>query len=403
MIVTPEDGPMRTPRLSDERGIALAVAVLALVVIGALVAGTFYAGRIEQRSGENTLFAAQAFEAAEAGAGATISSWSPTAYNNAAVGADIVLPTVTVFGSNVYTPTVTKLNATTFLVRSEGAHRDASGNTLSRRVVGTLVRLLRPDIDIQGALTIRGALTLGGSAEIDGSDHIPTGWGGSCPLASPSVAGIRTNTNSITSNGSNCNGSPPACVTGTPPVQIDTALTDNTFTQFGATSFDDLAAAATWQVSGTMTGIGPSLNALPIGSPVGTPQTCQTSSLTNWGEPNGGVGSVAECFDYFPIIYAPGSLRISGGRGQGILLVRGDLELSGGVEFYGPVIVLGNLRSTGTGGHVYGGVMASNADLDPTVITGNSVVNYSACSVQRALLGAAVARPFGLRSWAQLY
>jgi hypothetical protein len=47
--------------------------------------------------------------------------------------------------------------------------------------------------------------------------------------------------------------------------------------------------------------------------------------------------------------------------------------------------------------------MAANADLDPTVITGNSVVNYSACSVQRALQGAAVPRPFTERSWSQLY
>ena len=58
---------MRVRRLSDERGIALAVAVFALVVIGALVAGTYYAGRIEQQTGRNTMYAAQAAEAAEAG------------------------------------------------------------------------------------------------------------------------------------------------------------------------------------------------------------------------------------------------------------------------------------------------------------------------------------------------
>jgi uncharacterized protein (UPF0333 family) len=388
---------MKTPQLSDERGIALAVAVLALVVIGALVAGSFYAGRVEQRSGQNTLYAAQAFEAADAGASAAISNWSPTAFNNRAIGADTVLPTVTTLGGgNVYTPTITRLNANTFMVQAAGVHRDAAGNTLSRRVVGRLVRIIRPDIDIQGALTIGGALNLGGSAEVDGTDHLPTGWGGVCPLASPAVAGIRTNTNDIQTNGSNCNGNPPACVSGSPPVQVDTTVNGSTFTQFGATSFDDLAAAATWTVSGTVTNIGPTLTS-------GTPQTCQTSNSLNWGEPYGGVGSVTQCFDYFPILYAPNNLHISGGRGQGILLVRGDLDLSGGVEFYGPVIVLGNLTSSGTGGHVYGGVMASNADLDPTVITGNSVVNYSACSVQRALQGAATPRPLGERSWSQLY
>src|SRR4029078_10279240 len=106
------------------------------------------------------------------------------------------------------TATVTKLNATTFMVRAEGAHRDAAGNALSRRVVGMLVRLLSPNIDIRGALTVRGALTLGGSAQIDGTDHVPTGWGGSCPLAAPPMAGIRSNTSSINTKGSKSNAAP---------------------------------------------------------------------------------------------------------------------------------------------------------------------------------------------------
>ena len=46
---------------------ALAMALFALVVIGLLVAGRFFAGRLEQQSGQNTLYAAQAAEAAEAG------------------------------------------------------------------------------------------------------------------------------------------------------------------------------------------------------------------------------------------------------------------------------------------------------------------------------------------------
>ena len=50
---------MRARGVSDERGIALAVAIFALVVIGALVAGAFYAGRIEQQTGRNTFTAAQ--------------------------------------------------------------------------------------------------------------------------------------------------------------------------------------------------------------------------------------------------------------------------------------------------------------------------------------------------------
>ena len=58
---------MSTSRVSNERGMALAVAIFALVVIGALVAGTFFAGRLEQSSGQATVYASQAAEAAEAG------------------------------------------------------------------------------------------------------------------------------------------------------------------------------------------------------------------------------------------------------------------------------------------------------------------------------------------------
>ena len=48
---------MRGSRVSNERGIALAVAVFALVVIGALVAGAFFAGRLEQQTGQNSMLA----------------------------------------------------------------------------------------------------------------------------------------------------------------------------------------------------------------------------------------------------------------------------------------------------------------------------------------------------------
>ena len=55
------------PILSNERGMALAVAIFALVVVGALVAGAFFAGTQEQRVGENSRRVTQSFGAAEAG------------------------------------------------------------------------------------------------------------------------------------------------------------------------------------------------------------------------------------------------------------------------------------------------------------------------------------------------
>jgi hypothetical protein len=203
--------------------------------------------------------------------------------------------------------------------------------------------------------------------------------------------GIRSSSNNVVTQGANCAGL--ACVDGDPPfVGNDTTVTDDSFTDFNGITFADLAGMADWTVSGTVTGVAPSL----------TGTVCNTSDPMNWGEPTAGTGFAA-CFDHFPIIYAPGNVRLSGGRGQGILIVAGDLDLAGGVEFFGAVIVQGSVTSTGTGGHVYGGLMANQVDFDPTVLTGDSVIQFSRCAIQRALNGTSVVRPVTGRAWTQIY
>src|SRR5688500_20333048 len=60
---------------------ALAIAIFAMVVIGALVAGAFFAGTQEQRVGENQRRVYQSFGAAEAGAQERVMSWVPDQMN----------------------------------------------------------------------------------------------------------------------------------------------------------------------------------------------------------------------------------------------------------------------------------------------------------------------------------
>src|SRR5690242_8300815 len=67
--------------LRDERGMALAVAIFALVVVGALVAGAFFAGTQEQRVGENQRRVQTSFGVAEAGAQERVMSWKPDSMN----------------------------------------------------------------------------------------------------------------------------------------------------------------------------------------------------------------------------------------------------------------------------------------------------------------------------------
>lgn len=379
---------MQTPDLAGERGVALAIAVFAMVVIGGIVGATFYVGHLEQRSGTNTMYATQSFEASEAGLTAVLTAWNGS-YNAMAVGDTMTLPTVNLSGLVSFTPALTRLNPNLFLVKSTGRRTDAAGNVMAQRSVGSLTRLLIPNINMNAALTVNGGLTLGGSAEVHGVDSIPTGWGG-CPTTQD-VPGIRSSGTSVNTNGNNCNNL--ACVDGNPPfIGGDTTVTAQMFNDFGGITFAELAAMADHNVSGTITGLSPSLTGL----------ACNTSDAGNWGEPLTGTAFGA-CFNHFPIIYAPGNVRLSGGRAQGILLVQGDLDLSGGVEFYGPVVVQGRVRSTGTGGHIYGGLMAAQADLDPSTLTGNSVAQFSSCAIARALQASADIRPLTGRSWAQLY
>src|SRR5207249_9799251 len=67
--------------LRDERGMALAVAIFAMVVVGALVAGAFFAGTQEQRVGENQRRVQASFGVAEAGVQERVMSWKPDSMN----------------------------------------------------------------------------------------------------------------------------------------------------------------------------------------------------------------------------------------------------------------------------------------------------------------------------------
>jgi hypothetical protein len=151
--------------------------------------------------------------------------------------------------------------------------------------------------------------------------------------------------------------------------------------------------------------------------PAGDATTCDHSGVhatKNWGEPWRSGGYIAGCINYFPIIHVAGSvvngvitnntgnLKLTGGRGQGILLVDGDMDVQGGFEFYGPVIVQGHLTTSGTGGHFNGGVMSADVNLELNSVLGNAVVTYSSCSIIRALTANSNARLLRERRWMDL-
>lgn len=378
---------------ADERGIALAIAVFALVVIGALVAGTFFAGRLEQRTGLNTMFAEQSFELAEAGATDVLANWAPGTFNTLAPGADTTLPPVALAPFQVYVPTVTRLTPDLFFVRATGQRLDADGGVLAERTVGLLARLGIPAVNPGAAFVTGTGSQFFSQAVASGVDLDPVGWGGECPGVVDTVAALRSAASVIDST--DCGGV--SCLVGAPPppalpiLSPDSTVTSSLFTDFGGVSFDELAAMAE-KIVGASAVPSPSLN--------GT-GACDRADPLNWGEPLTGLG-FDDCFNYFPIIYAPGDFQLSNGRGQGILLVRGDFSIRGSAAFYGLVVALGRFEAE-VSPSLHGAVLAQGDSAIRSHTGGTALIQYSSCALTRALRQAGIARPLAERPWAQVF
>ena len=374
--------PVTLPRLDRERGVALAVAIFAIVVIGMLVTGVFYASMLEQRTGENTLYAQQAFEAAESGMANALNNWNQSVYGGFPVDTPQALTAVTA-GRTRYTPIITRLNSTLFLVSARGEQLDGSGRLLARRTLGTLARIAPTQVDVQAAVTSKGTVRVGGNATVDGNDHAPAGWV-DCPPLGSSKAGVRTDGTVQIIGGGTTLGNPPNRTN-------DGTVVDSLFTN----PFNELKALRSITLSSeNNNGMAPSAT--------GTPLVCNRTLMLNWGEP-WNPGLVPQCQGYFPVIYRNGNLKVQNGRGQGILLVEGDFEVRGNFEFTGLIIATGMMKANGTGNKITGGVLAQNADLDDIALIGNPVVNYSSCAISRALSASAAVKPLTDRSWVQLY
>jgi hypothetical protein len=161
---------------------------------------------------------------------------------------------------------------------------------------------------------------------------------------------------------------------GTPLKVQDTSVDPLDFTNLGPTTYAALAALANPSFNG---------NRSLVPTPVALLGQCVTALPTNWGSP---LTPAGPCGSYFPVIRVAGNLTLpAGGQGQGVLLVDGDLTISGTFRFYGVIIVLGVARVRG--GTVYGGLMArGNANGNGrSEVRNPGRVLYSACAVQRAL------------------
>ena len=375
----------------SRKGFALVMALGALIVIGTLVAGTSYLVMQETRLGRNQLVQARAFAAAEFGLNKIQADWDLTPNLLMARGATFDT-SYSVPNQGTSRVRYTRLNDETFWITSEGRVGEGIGlgpASVALKRVNAILRLRIPTINANGAFTTSGDVKVAGSAAIRGANTHPPGWTG-CDATAVGKAGI------VAPPGATVSIQKPEAVSGTPQVLRDALVADSsTYIRYGDENWNSLVSQASIVIT---TGQSP-----PKMEPVAVDGRC-IKSASNWGEPNRGAGSVAPCYNYFPIIYSKGDLHVNSGRGQGILLVEGDLRINGIFTWSGLIVVRDDVEKGNGTATVFGAVMARNANvIDENQVLGNSTYSYSQCGLARALAGSAQVVQARQRAWAEMF
>jgi hypothetical protein len=372
-------------------GFALPAAILAVVVVGVLLTGGIQIATQEFRIGQATERATEAFYVAESGMNTVLGDWRPANANLTPWSDPAVVTGQS--GQGRWEAQIRQVDDRLFFVRVAGGLGAGAGGATAQRAVGILARVLSANLEPQAALVTMGSVRVAGSAQLRGADQIPSDWDAAlCPDAAENLPGLVTDVDgSLDLDGG-------ATVSGSPTGHVlDPSVTEDSFTQFGDMSWEDLVSLATLTLSPGQVGT-------PAPSFVGG--ECNYGDVNNWGDPS---NPDSACGDYFPIVHIAGAVTVEGnGRGQGILLVDGDLDLRGGFLFNGVIIVQGALGVQGGGAtapRIYGGVFARNADLDLQSFVGSSIVQNSRCAIRRAVANnASLTRlaPIAQRGWVDM-
>jgi Tfp pilus assembly protein PilX len=95
-------------------------------------------------------------------------------------------------------------------------------------------------------------------------------------------------------------------------------------------------------------------------------------------------------------------LKLQNVTGYGVLLVKGDLELGGGFQWNGIILVTGSVTLNGGGGNpinIYGQIFSGTSTLTDVTINGSNTIGYDSCKVKKAMAGS----PLKVVNWKQSY
>lgn len=398
-------------------GFALPMALLAMMVIGVVVTVGFYVAARKGRPAVRSDLSAEAFYVAQYGLEETLAEWRNPQLQAVAIEQRFEPARVAASSGAAggeYDIHVRRIGAQLFMVTSTG-RVDADGRTASRRVA-TMVRTLDPRLPAPSAVTTLGAIVLGDGAAVrgdaiadatcrpagaataaeEGSEVVDPAGVGERPAAGE---GAEDGTGVVTLDPGSVDEASLARITGSPPLARIGALDTAALDTFGDFTRRDLVALATreYEAGASERNMAP-VSRLDRRSGVAR---CDADVRSNWGDPTGR----GPCAHELPIIHARGDLDLHGGRGQGVLIVDGDLRASDGFTFYGVVVVRGSLELTGPESEIRGSVIVEGeggSEGDATVALRGARIAYSTCRVARAFDAATRPRPLAGRSWMDL-
>lgn len=95
-------------------------------------------------------------------------------------------------------------------------------------------------------------------------------------------------------------------------------------------------------------------------------------------------------------------LKLQNVTGYGVLLVKGDLELGGGFQWNGIILVTGSVTLNGGAGNpinIYGQILSGTSTLTDVTVNGSNTIGYDSCKVKKAMAGS----PLKVLNWKQNY
>lgn len=383
-------------RSPARRGFALPAAIGALVVVGMLVTVGFYVTSQEMRIGAESRFSAMAANLAQSGTNGVLVHRTRD-FMDLPVWGDTTL--VDTLDGGIVSVDVTRMASRMFFMDATAiVTEDGALWSGARSRVGVITRMSRARLAPRAALTTNARLGWSGRTVVQGIDAYPDGAEGGVDWSTPCATMERVDAPGILAADTariawgGARVSRTQATTGSPAVAQDAQISFASLSTLGDMEWDQVAQLAEELPSGAP---GPVAPATRDGR-------CDSSDPANWGSPG---DPESPCFDYFPILHRSGRLELTGGAGQGILLVDGDLDVSGGFAFYGPVFVRGRLTTRGEGAHFWGGVVVADPQGRASTLGGSAAITYSSCAIQRAILNNPAltkVRPLAMRSWVDL-